>query len=393
MLGCQDFCGYYDWTFSFIRQAHGPQAVRDLWSDAIAADSQRHYEQAGRAQGLAGLYRAWVRTGIDEHCDWTFTLDESRNVLAWNMYRCPSKGFLLDNDLNADEDYCDHCMGWIAPMLERIGMEMVGHEHNHCGQCWGEMAVRGRPHRSPELDDDIRRDPRWNRGYLDRWSHGRKLPILEEVSSSADVGDVLSAWFSRAERLLVLGRGPTAAGAVIDPAEGVLVTETTYVTRDVFAGEPVAVLFSDLPQDLDLVARRFLATPPGRRPLLLHTYLPRNEPADYVSLGLPRPVPLLPWLIRQGLYRHAPNRPYPTSGVFLVLLAVTLQRPTRVLGVDLYRHPTGRIYAADAGPSPGFVLPDRHSLECDQYHLELALQRAGSQLVIPDHVRDGLPQP
>src|SRR5438128_8368535 len=104
MLGCQDFCGYYDWTFHHVRQRYGQQAVHELWAKAIGGDSQDHYLRAAQRAGLRGLYEVWTQTGKDEKCDWTFTLDEERNVLRWDMRQCPSKGFLINNNLNADED-------------------------------------------------------------------------------------------------------------------------------------------------------------------------------------------------------------------------------------------------------------------------------------------------
>ena len=113
MLGCHDFCGYYDWTFAFLRKHFGEPAAVSLWEHAIGGESQAHYLVAGQKAGLKGLYDTWVTTGEDEKCDWTFTLDEQRNVLRTDMRQCPSKGFLLGNDLVADEDYCDHCEGWM----------------------------------------------------------------------------------------------------------------------------------------------------------------------------------------------------------------------------------------------------------------------------------------
>jgi hypothetical protein len=128
MLGCQDFCGYYDWSFHHVRRRFGQAAVELLWREAIGGDSQKHYSDPAAETGLGALYKAWVNTGEDEQCDWTFTLDEEKNVLRWDMRECPSKGFLVKNDLQADEDYCNHCMGWIIPMLEGIGAEIVEHE-------------------------------------------------------------------------------------------------------------------------------------------------------------------------------------------------------------------------------------------------------------------------
>jgi len=113
--------------------------------------------------GLRALYEVWVGTGQDEHCDWTFTLDEDKNVLRWDMRECRSKSFLIQNDLNADEDYCNHCMGWIIPMLEGVGAEIVDHEHNHCGQCWAIMRMKNRPSEPLHVDLDIRSDARSSR--------------------------------------------------------------------------------------------------------------------------------------------------------------------------------------------------------------------------------------
>ena len=179
MLGCQDFCGYYDWTFHHVRSRFGEEGLQRFWAEAIGGESQAHYAQAAEKDGLRGLLETWSKTGAEEHCDWTFTLDEARNILRWDMRKCPSKGFLLEHGLNACEDYCDHCMGWIIPLLKRVGGEVVAHEHNHCGQCWAEISMKGRGHESLDLPGDIRRSPDWHRGCIDRWRDGRKLPLLE----------------------------------------------------------------------------------------------------------------------------------------------------------------------------------------------------------------------
>ena len=42
VIGCQDFCGHYDWTFEYLRREFGEEAVRDYWEQAISVDSQRH---------------------------------------------------------------------------------------------------------------------------------------------------------------------------------------------------------------------------------------------------------------------------------------------------------------------------------------------------------------
>ncbi len=386
MLGCQDFCGYYDWTFHFVRCRFGDAAVEALWAQAIGGESQAHYADAAAQDGLRGLLKTWNATGEDEQCDWTFTLNEAKNVLRWDMRACPSKGHLMQHDQAQDTDYCDHCMGWIAPLLAAHGIEIAAHEHNHAGQCWTEMCVKSRRMQSPEAPD-IRQDPRWRHGYVDRWEHSVKLPVLPAVSTSTQPQNVLRQWFGRYERLLVLGRGPSATDgwARAAPTDGVLITDPTYATRDVFAGEPAAVLIGDRPREdlLQLTSRRWAAAPVDRRPLLLHTYLPRGDWPAWSDYGLPRPLPILPLLIDANLYRHEPEQPYPSSGTFLVLLAAALDTPAAVTGIDLYDHPKGQRYAHQPSEVDiDEIASTPHTPACELAHLRGAAARLGDRLTL-----------
>jgi hypothetical protein len=316
MLGCQDFCGYYDWTFHFIRRCWGQAAVELLWAEAIGGESQRHYAQAAAQRGLRGLYEAWVGTGKAEHCDWTFTLDENRNVLRWDMRACPSKGFLTRNDLAADEDYCNHCMGWIIPMFESLGVEIVEHEHNHCGQCWATMRMKDRPSETLKVAFDIRNDPRWRHGYLDRWNHNRAIAPYPAESPSCDYSEVLESLLRR-----VLRQTLRSARTIV--------ADVVYNDRKQCAVEPAAVLIDCPPADLAATSARYAAAPAAERPLLLHAYLPGTAATDFVTAGLPRPLPILPLLIRGGQYTHRPGGPHPTNEDFLTMLAAAIMKAGR----------------------------------------------------------------
>ena len=326
MLGCHDFCGHYEWTFHYTRRRFGQEAVRTLWAEAIGGESQSHYTEAAVQAGLRGLFQTWVKTGEEESCDWAFKLDEQRNFLRFDMYQCPSKGFLIAGDRNADEDYCDHCMGWVIPLLKDVGVELVAHEHNHCGQCWGLMRMADRPCEPPELEADIRRDPRWAHGYLDRWQDGRQLPLVGRLGPATDPCELLELCFGDCRRLRIAddeGPDPTARRP-LGEGEEFLATGRAYAEPGFLEEEPRAVLLGHEVESLSAVAARWLAVPLPLRPLLLHPYLPRLTTVDFQAHRLPRPLPLVPLLIRKGLYVHRTGGPYPSPVELLRMLAAAL---------------------------------------------------------------------
>ncbi len=136
MIGCYDFCGHYEWTFEWLRRQGGHALVKAFWDEAIHRDSQRHAAELIVGKGIEGMKKYWGVTLDDEggahHCTAT------AEVFRIDMHECPSKGFLLRNGLEQYRDYCDHCMGWIGPLMKEAGY-VVDHEHNHCGKCWWEM--------------------------------------------------------------------------------------------------------------------------------------------------------------------------------------------------------------------------------------------------------------
>ncbi len=136
MIGCNDFCGHYEWTFEWLQQLGGHELVKAYWDEAIHRDSQLHASELIRAKGIEGMKEYWGVTLEDEggahHCTAT------NELFRIDMHECPSKGFLLGNGLQQHADYCDHCMGWIGPLMKEAGF-VIDHEHNHRGQCWWEI--------------------------------------------------------------------------------------------------------------------------------------------------------------------------------------------------------------------------------------------------------------
>ena len=163
MLGVYDFCGHYDWTFEWLREQGGETLVRRYWDEAIHRDSQRHAAEAISQAGFTGMADYWGHTLAHEGAGYHTTATDK--VFRIDMHDCPSKGFLVRNGLAEYHDYCDHCMGWIGPMLKSAGF-VVDHQHNHRGQCWWEMrrALDPKPPSEPGLlsgPRDVRLSLNW----------------------------------------------------------------------------------------------------------------------------------------------------------------------------------------------------------------------------------------
>lgn len=50
-------------------------------------------------------------------------LDDDRLELQMNV--CPSLSKIQDNDAEPMERYCDHCAGWIGPIMDKLGYHLV----------------------------------------------------------------------------------------------------------------------------------------------------------------------------------------------------------------------------------------------------------------------------
>ena len=156
------------------------------------------------------------------------------------------------------------------------------------------------------LPIDIRHDVAWNAGYVDVFVNGQRV--------TADPCDVLVDHV-----------------AACDSVEGgrQVMTDKQWLT----APDPVqarAIVLGDDAQVLSEVAARWRATLGEHQPLLLHAYFPRAASPDFAGVEIPRPVPLLPVLIRAAVYTHAPGADHPSvdEQAELVAAAIRLLRGT-----------------------------------------------------------------
>lgn len=177
MIGCAKFIFSYDWTFEYLRRQYGEDAVRRYWREAISRDSQSHARELIAAGGFDGMEEYWGHTLAEEEAGYTSARTD--NAFRIDMTACPSQGLLKERGQEHYADYCEHCMGWIEPVLRDAGF-VIHHAHNHNCQCYWEIvpAASTAPLSAPgELvgKDDIRLKPGWNTGNIHEWVHGERV--------------------------------------------------------------------------------------------------------------------------------------------------------------------------------------------------------------------------
>ena len=165
MLGCYDFCGHYDWTFAWMTKEGGQALLENYWVEAISEDSQRHAGELIGREGFEGMKKYWGHTLAEESPERGYAMEFLENRAWAQFHDCPSRGFLIRNDIQFSKDYCDHCIAWIRPVMEKSGF-VVEHEHNHRGQCWWDIRKAGDadpvpPLGEPMAEADIRLHPNW----------------------------------------------------------------------------------------------------------------------------------------------------------------------------------------------------------------------------------------
>ncbi len=73
--------------------------------------------------GLQGMYDYWAHIIEEENCEAEMSITDE--YFEFRMLRCPSLSKNLDNDAGLFELYCDHCAGWVEPLLQKYGYHLV----------------------------------------------------------------------------------------------------------------------------------------------------------------------------------------------------------------------------------------------------------------------------
>lgn len=129
MISCTDFIAAYNELFSFVEEQYGRQEVGKLWQYLFAptGDGIPLINYVKR-EGIRGCFDYWTGTLSEEAAEFTLFLNEARGYFRLVMYRCPSKGRLLELKEKLGivpyRDYCFHCDSYRSA-AEAVGLKYI----------------------------------------------------------------------------------------------------------------------------------------------------------------------------------------------------------------------------------------------------------------------------
>lgn len=121
MIPSDHFVRFYNEVFKYLDNRKDG-SLEKYWL-RISSHQERHCLELFKTKGLQGMYEYWEHIRIEENCD--MSIEIQPGYIELRMYKCPSLSKVLDNDAEPFVRYCDHCCGWIGPLLMKAGFYMV----------------------------------------------------------------------------------------------------------------------------------------------------------------------------------------------------------------------------------------------------------------------------
>jgi len=126
------FVRFYNEVFKAL-DARGRRCLTDYWRE-IGRLQKRELAARFRRGGVAAAREYWQRIIREENC--RARIVKRPGGFEFRMRRCPSLSKALDNDATPFGLYCDHCMGWIEPVMKAAGlyavMDMISRGEARC---------------------------------------------------------------------------------------------------------------------------------------------------------------------------------------------------------------------------------------------------------------------
>ena len=118
MIPSDHFVRFYNEVFKALAE-RGHDHLEAYWRELGRLQTLELADKF-RTGGLAACRDYWARIVQEENCLADLVLTE--DYFEFRMRQCPSLSKALDNDATPCELYCDHCMGWVEPMMEAAGL-------------------------------------------------------------------------------------------------------------------------------------------------------------------------------------------------------------------------------------------------------------------------------
>jgi hypothetical protein len=115
------FVRYYNEVFKALEEK-GLDHLVGYWN-GVGDLQKQELAETFRQGKLQACHDYWARILKEENCVGRLTL--TPDYFEFCMDRCPSLSKVLDNDAAACQYYCDHCMGWVRPVMDAAGLYAV----------------------------------------------------------------------------------------------------------------------------------------------------------------------------------------------------------------------------------------------------------------------------
>lgn len=120
MIPSDHFVRFYNEVFKFLEK-RGEESLKEYWLE-ISKHQETYCLELFKEKGLDGIVEYWARIRYEENCD--LDIESFEDHVELRMNKCPSLSKVLDNDAKPFERYCDHCPGWIVPLINKAGLKI-----------------------------------------------------------------------------------------------------------------------------------------------------------------------------------------------------------------------------------------------------------------------------
>lgn len=121
MLPSDHFVRMYNELFKMLRE-RSEEELKKYWME-VSSLQKLLVGPYIEKKGFEGMREYWDRIRIEENCE--MDLNVTEEYFEFIMKKCPSLSKNLDNDAGPCEVYCDHCAGWINPVIREYGFYPV----------------------------------------------------------------------------------------------------------------------------------------------------------------------------------------------------------------------------------------------------------------------------